>query len=226
MERPNILIITTDQQRWDALSLWGTPGYQTPNLDQLAANGANFVRSYCPSPVCTPARVSMITGQYSTRHGAYSIGMNPSPALDGPTLGSLFTEAGYATALIGKTHFVARKIEDQHVAGIDLNEPCPDSAFWAQRNEPYCGFSHIRHSRFHNAAGKPNAHYRVWLEQQGADLAAIDQVHGDGCPPPGVWDMDPELTQNAWITDEFKQWLNSLTPQKKMMNPIMTSSHG
>ncbi|MBD3240317.1 MAG: sulfatase-like hydrolase/transferase, partial [Chitinivibrionales bacterium] len=165
-KKPNILVITTDQQRWDALSLWGTPGYRTPNIDGLAADGVCFGRSYCPSPVCTPARVSMITGQYSTRHGAYTIGMSPVPALEGPTLGSILGRAGYRTAIIGKTHFVARKIEDQHVAGVALDSPCPESEFWRTFDGPYCGFHHVRHHRHHNAAGIPNAHYRVWLEDQ------------------------------------------------------------
>jgi len=209
--RPNILILTTDQQRWDALSYWGTPGYRTPNLDRLAREGANFTRSYCPSPVCTPARVSMITGQYSTRHGAYTIGMSPAPSLDGPTLGSVFSNAGYATAVIGKTHFVARTIEDQHVAGVAHDAECPGSEFWAEHDGPYCGFQFVRHNRRHNADGIPNAHYRVWLERKGAPLSEIDAVHGVGARRPtyGPWDMDPEWTQNAWINDEFSMWLDS-----------------
>ena len=140
-ERPNILIITTDQQRWDALSLWGTPGYDTPHLDALAKNGACFDNTYTPSPVCTPSRVSMITGQYSTRHGAYSIGMDPVPALDGPTIGTMLGDCGYATAVIGKTHFVARAIEDQHVAGVALDGPCPDTEYWANFDGPVLWFS-------------------------------------------------------------------------------------
>ena len=212
-ERPNILIITTDQQRWDALSLWGTPGYDTPHLDALAKNGACFDNTYTPSPVCTPSRVSMITGQYSTRHGAYSIGMDPVPALDGPTIGTMLGDCGYATAVIGKTHFVARAIEDQHVAGVALDGPCPDTEFWANFDGPYCGFQHVRHHRHHNAAGKPNAHYRAWLEKKGYELAYIDRLHGDGDlrPKEGCWEgMKPEWTQNAWITEESIDWIDQL----------------
>jgi uncharacterized sulfatase len=201
-DRPNILLVTTDQQRWDALSLWGTPGYRTPHIDRLGREGARFDWSYCPSPVCTPARVSMITGQYSTRHGAYTIGMSPVPALEGRTLGSLLGEAGYATGLIGKTHFVARQIEDQHVAGAPLDGPCPPSEFWATYDGPYCGFEFLRHHRHHNAASTPNAHYRVWLAGQGLDLDELHAAPGRKLPP-GRWEgMKPEWTQNAWITEE------------------------
>jgi len=210
MSQPNILLITTDQQRWDALSLWGTPGLHTPNLDRLAREGVCFERAYSSSPVCTPARVSMITGQYSTRHGAWTIGMSPVSALCGPTLGTLFADAGYRTALIGKTHFVSRRIEDQHVAGVDLNAACPGSDFWRNFDGPYCGFEFLRHHRHHNAAGQPNAHYRAWLEDRGVDLPAIDALHGNGVnrPTVGCWNIDPELTQNAWITDETARWIS------------------
>ncbi len=141
MAQPNILLITTDQQRWDALSLLGTPGYRTPHLDGLAREGLAFERCYTTAPVCTPARVSMITGQYPTRHGAYSIGMRPVPALDGPTLPRLLGAAGYETAIVGKTHFVARHLEHRHVAGMDIDRPEePDEAFWAGFDGPYLGF--------------------------------------------------------------------------------------
>ncbi len=214
MPRPNILIITTDQQRWDALSLWGRPGFYTPYLDRLGKEGVIFDRAYTPAPVCTPARVSMITGQYSTRHGAYSIGMEPVPALKGPTLGSLFSAAGYATALIGKTHFCARRIEDQHVAGQPLDAPLPNEAFWENFDGPYCGFQHVRHCQNHNADKAPSAHYRRWLNAKGLQLDPLHMRQLDGTRndiPRGCWEgMRPEWTQNAWITEESIQFLNTL----------------
>lgn len=209
--RPNILIITTDQQRWDALSLWGSPGYRTPNIDRIGADGVVFDRAYSPSPVCTPARISMITGQYSTRHGSWTIGMVPVPALEGPTIGSLLGAAGYHTAIIGKTHFVARSIEDQHVAGVPLDSECPGSNFWSAFDGPYCGFEFVRHHRHHNTSGVPNAHYRAWLERKGLNL---DDVHAAGRPYKGFagpWTgMKPEWTQNAWITEETTEYLDRI----------------
>ena len=71
-DRPNLLLITTDQQRWDALGCRGTPGYRTPLLDRLAARGMLFDNAYAPTPICTPCRVSMLTGLYPTRHGAFT----------------------------------------------------------------------------------------------------------------------------------------------------------
>lgn len=208
MSRPNLLVITTDQQRWDALSLFGTPGYRTPHIDRIGREGLTFDRGYTPSPVCTPARVSMITGQQSTRHGAYTIGMAPVPALAGPTLGTELQRAGYRTGIIGKTHFVARRIEDQHVAGMPLDEEAPGEAFWAAFDGPYCGFAFVRHHRHHNAAGIPNAHYRRWLNEKGLDLDALHgEDHRKAC---GLWEgMRPEWTQNAWIAEETVAFIES-----------------
>ncbi len=213
--RPNLLLITTDQQRWDSLSLYGEPGYRTPNLDRLARQGVCFDRAYCPSPVCTPARVSMLTGKYPTSHGAYQIGMEPVPALDGPTVASVLTAAGYGTALIGKTHFVARYLEEQHVAGHrnpSIDGPNPEGEFWHRFDGPYCGFEFVRHCQSHTCDHTPNAHYRAWLQEEGLNL---DHLHNprrrqrvpEDSPQSGKWDIDPEHTQSAWITDEASRWI-------------------
>ena len=213
--RPNLLLITTDQQRWDSLSFHGTPGYRTPNLDRLARDGVLFDRSYCPSPVCTPARVSILTGQYPARHGAYQIGMEPVPALRGPTLGSTLAEVGYGTALIGKTHFVARHLEHQHVAGVENPSPDrdnPPDEFWHHHDGPYVGFQFVRHCQSHTCDHMPNAHYRAWLQKKGLDL---DHLHADyrggedgkDCPTVGRWKKQPEHTQTAWITEESLDWI-------------------
>ena len=85
MSRPNILFITTDQQRFDHLGLKGLRAVDTPNLDRLGTQGVHFDRAYCPSPVCTPTRVSLLTGRYPSSHLAYTIGVTPDP-FPGPTL--------------------------------------------------------------------------------------------------------------------------------------------
>ena len=220
--RPNLLLITTDQQRWDSLSLYGAPGYRTPVLDGLAARGVCFDRAYCPSPVCTPARVSILTGQYPTRHGAYEIGMDPVPALQGPTIASLLGTAGYRTALVGKTHFVARCIEHQHVAGVkdpSADRDDPTETFWDTFDGPYAGFEFVRHCQSHTCDRPPNAHYRSWLRRRGLDLDHLHQgrrrAHGESAenvvqrvPSEGVWAIDEAHTQSAWINEESLAWID------------------
>ena len=63
-ERPNILWICTDQQRWDTLGCYGNSFVTTPNLDRLASNGLLFESAFSQSPICTPSRASFLTGRY------------------------------------------------------------------------------------------------------------------------------------------------------------------
>ena len=72
MAQPNILLITTDQQRGDCLGINGNRFLETPNLDSLAANGTNFSRGYVTCPVCIPARRTLLSGMSPTTHGLRS----------------------------------------------------------------------------------------------------------------------------------------------------------
>src|SRR5690606_5756664 len=61
--KPNVLIILTDQQTASAMSAAGNPYLKTPNMDWLASQGVRFTRAYCAQPLCTPSRISMLTGR-------------------------------------------------------------------------------------------------------------------------------------------------------------------
>jgi choline-sulfatase len=102
-ERLNVLLITADQYRGDFLGLYGHPVVRTPNLDALGTAGAWFPNAFSPIPICVPARYAIMTGQVPVRFGVRGNG-GRIPA-DIPTLPSVFGEAGYATAAIGKMHF-------------------------------------------------------------------------------------------------------------------------
>lgn len=155
----------------------------------------------------------MITGQYPTRHGAYQIGMAPVPALEGRTVGRELTRAGYRTASIGKTHFVARNLEGPHIAG-DAAGREPDESFWDTFDGPYCGFEFLRHNAGHTCNQLPDSHYRSWLRKRGKNL---DHLHWPvKTPDPagvdsGKWHMDENDTTTAWITREGLQWIEHRT---------------
>ncbi len=83
------------------------PDALTPNLDRLAGESVRFERAFCQSPVCVPARGSIITGLYPNRHGARVL-RDPLPA-DVRTIAHHFKDHGYTTAAIGKMHFVNEK---------------------------------------------------------------------------------------------------------------------
>ncbi len=101
-ERPNLILITTDQQRADCLSLAGHPDLTTPNLDELAHGGAWFRQAYSPAPICSPARRSILTGRSPATDGCTD---NSPVRIPKPedTLPDLLRRAGYQTAEIGRS---------------------------------------------------------------------------------------------------------------------------
>ena len=101
-KKPNIIYIFSDQHRGDTLGCVGHPAVITPNLDKLASEGVTFTRSYTNSPVCMPARASMMTGQYVCEHGIWTNNNAADPL--SPSHVRNIRDAGYHTAVIGKTH--------------------------------------------------------------------------------------------------------------------------
>ena len=100
--KPNILFVMTDQQRWDALGAV-TDWMQTPNLDQLAAEGMLFTQCITTTPICVPARFTLATGLYPHNNGIWS-NVNYAIPADTHTWMTRVREAGYRTSLFGKTH--------------------------------------------------------------------------------------------------------------------------
>lgn len=103
--RPNILLITTDQQRFDTLAALGNREIYTPHLDWLADEGLAFTRAYTDCPICLPARATIMTGRH-----AYTLGLSTNngmaQAMVGRrTLPQRLTALGYQTRAQGKMHF-------------------------------------------------------------------------------------------------------------------------
>lgn len=101
--RANVLIILTDQQRYDTIAALGRPLPRTPALDRLCAQGAAFTRAYTPSPVCVPARHAIASGLPPHASGVFDNDASPPPA---PSFMQRLTRAGYRTHGVGKMHFV------------------------------------------------------------------------------------------------------------------------
>lgn len=103
-DRPNIVVILTDDQGWGDLSMNGNKNLSTPHIDSLAAEGISFDRFFVCA-VCSPTRAEFLTGRYHARSGVYSTSAGGERMdLDEVTIGDTFKAAGYATGAFGKWH--------------------------------------------------------------------------------------------------------------------------
>jgi uncharacterized sulfatase len=194
----NVLLITSDQHRWDAIGC-NNERLKTPALDRLASEGIVYGRAYTTNPVCTPARVSMLTGHYPSRHGCYTIGTKLPP--DYHTVPEAMSAAGCFTALIGKAHF--QPCTDAPLGPTGSFEAPPhifDFDFFRDWSGPYYGFQHaelaIAHSNERNAG---SMHYGLWLKEQGVDL---EDYFGTGQYTDwGAWGLPEEYHNSRWTAD-------------------------
>ena len=198
--RPNILLVTTDQQHARTVGALGNEHIKTPHLDRLVDEGVSFDRAYTASPVCSPSRSSILTGLYPSGHGCWNIGV----ALDQevPTLSAALAGAGYRTALFGKAHF-------QPVLASGGFESPPnifDRQFWRGWDGPYYGFERVQ--MVHGHADEPSSHgmhFGAWLVEQGVDP---DRYFGPrGFHREGSWDLPEEYHYTRWTADRTIEFL-------------------
>lgn len=116
-QRPNVVFIITDDQRWDCMSCAGHPFLKTPNMDRLAAEGARFVNAFVTTSLCSPSRASFLSGLYAHTHGVLN-NFTDFPR-DLPSFPRRLKELGYHTAYIGKWHM-----------GEDDDSPRPGFDYW------------------------------------------------------------------------------------------------
>ncbi|MEP3930793.1 sulfatase-like hydrolase/transferase, partial [Rhodopirellula bahusiensis] len=107
-EKPNVIVIFTDDQGYNDLGCYGSPNIKTPNLDRLASEGRRYTSFYSACSVCSPSRAALLTGCYPKRVGLHkhvlfpqsNYGLHPEEV----TIADHLKTAGYATACVGKWH--------------------------------------------------------------------------------------------------------------------------
>jgi arylsulfatase len=199
--RPNILLICTDQHRFDVLGCYGNPHVKTPNIDRLAAEGVLFERCYTPNPVCAPTRASILTGRYPRAHGLWANGV-PLPAHE-----RLFTrtlaEEGYDCGLVGKLHLAA--------CFKGRTEPRYDDGFT---------FFKWAHDPTH---GSPENAYHRWLERYHPDLYKAASARGfgrEGHNAVGFDTMPVEAHYTRWVAEETLSFLRADSGERESEKPF------
>ena len=173
--RPNVLVVFTDQQRFDTIGALGNGVIRTPNLDRLAREGIAFRSAYSPSPVCVPARCSFLYGQYPFRTDCYD-NDDPMPDDGRRSFFGALADEGYRTHGVGKCHFT------------------PDPA--ALR-----GFQ-SRETQEEIVRSPADDDYLTHLQASGFDHVADPHgVRGELYYVPQIAQMPPALHPTRWVGD-------------------------
>ncbi len=202
MPPPNVLLITCDQLRKDALGCYGNEVIRTPHIDRLAERGVRFDQVFAASPVCAPNRGSIATGRFPSVHGLRRNGcVLPESEL---TLMEVLRRRGYATYGVGKMHFGPqwRWIEDRPGATGDFDER------WAVNPQPlpwefpFYGFQQGVFTEDHRVGP-----YADYLRAHGLDPWA--DPHSFSYPQhitaPSVY--PEEHHQTVWVADRSIEYL-------------------
>ncbi|HOZ45409.1 MAG TPA: sulfatase-like hydrolase/transferase [Candidatus Hydrogenedentes bacterium] len=182
MARPNVIVILSDQHRWDCAGFAGNPDVRTPNLDALAAHGVVFDQTVCQFPLCVPSRSTLLTGQYPSTHGV--LGNRQGLPTSSTTLPATLKASGYNTAAIGKMHF---------------NPPRADYGFDVMQLAEQDG-----HGRYVDD-------YHAWLKEQGVldEMDVWDQVDRDSAPK-RYWDTFGAMTSNLSEAQHSTTWIGNM----------------
>ncbi len=210
-KRPNILIVCTDQQRTDTLSCYGAKHINTPGFDRIAQEGTRFDRAYAASAVCTPSRVSLLSGQYPSRHRVWNIGVNTGD--DVRMMQHDLRDAGYRTGLIGKAHLEA------YQASKDESRESVEG--WAAGYDdwggPYYGFDEVQLALGHVNYGM-SGHYGAWLRRRfsAEEIEGFKTLLPRGNHPPfggeGYdWSLPVEAHNSVWTGDRAVEFIECHT---------------
>ncbi|MBA7591871.1 Bifunctional sulfatase/alpha-L-rhamnosidase [subsurface metagenome] len=104
-KKPNILVLISDDQRWDQLSYADNPlipQLKTPNMDKLARQGVYFNNAFVTTPICSVSRASIMTGKYSCTHGMNHFNTSITKEVLSKSYPALLHASGYKTGILGK----------------------------------------------------------------------------------------------------------------------------
>jgi len=182
----HILVLFTDQQRFDTVAAFGNPQVQTPNLDALARESVVFDRCITPSPVCVPARLSLMSGQYPARTGCNN--NNTDSVYNGSGFYGRITAQGYESGCMGKMHNL-----------------------W----DPYgpMGFQ-VRHTQEELAA--EGDEYMAFIREKYPWVFDYHGMRSEMYYTPQISQLAPEDHPTQWVGDRSVEFIQSCTPDRPM----------
>lgn len=113
-DRPNIVFVLTDDQRFDALGCMGNEIVRTPHIDGLAKNGVLFTNAFCTTSICAVSRANFLTGQYARRHGILGFNKALTDKQFANSFAGLLRKSGYRTGIVGKWGLGGKPPADQY----------------------------------------------------------------------------------------------------------------
>ncbi len=212
--RPNILLITSDQQRADCVG-FENRHLRTPHLDQLARAGTRFSANITPNLVCQPSRASILTGLLPLTHGVWDNGVDLDPRVGEQGFAGTLARAGYRTAFLGKAHF-ATKSTFAPTGTPECNKS--QARYGPTWCGPYMGFQHAELSvlghmhRTRPLESPPAGHYERWLVSRGANeeaLALWAQATRPGSGAAQTWSSALPVAwhSSTWVANRAIRWI-------------------
>ncbi|OGA09567.1 MAG: sulfatase [Betaproteobacteria bacterium RIFCSPLOWO2_02_64_14] len=213
-KRPNILLITSDQQRADCNG-FENPRIRTPHTDGLARAGTRFAACITPNLVCQPSRASILTGLLPLTHGVWDNGVDLDPRVGEQGFAGTLARAGYQTAFIGKAHF-STKSTFAPTGTPECNKS--QAQYGPNWFGPYMGFEHVELCvlghlhRTRKLERPPVGHYERWLVARGSDEEGIkrwaqDTRAGTGAAQTWYSALPVAWHNTTWAGDRAIDWL-------------------
>ena len=220
-KRPNILLITSDQQRADCNG-FENPNIKTPHIDRLAREGTRFSACITPNLVCQPSRAAILTGMLPLTHGVWDNGVDLDPAVGEQGFAGTLGRAGYQTAFIGKAHF-STKSTFAATGSPECNKS--QAKYGPNWFGPYMGFQHcelVALGHLHRARPLEDpavGHYERWLISRGGGegikLWAAETRAGTGAAQTWFSALPAAWHSSTWVADRAINWINDASRDEK-----------
>ncbi len=219
-EKPNIIFILVDDQRFDSLSCYGNAIIQTPNIDKLASQGTRFTNVFATTSICAASRATIFTGLYETTHG-YTFGKPPlSEKIIDQSYPVLLKKNGYKTGFTGKYGVKIAKEKDKLNESFDIYKPIAPSQYFINmpdgtkrhetdvscdnaiammeefKEKPFCISISFNATHANDSNHEPGKGHYPWPE------SANGMYEGVTFPPPMLDTDDYRKTLPKFMTDQ------------------------